>query len=79
MRVLLGQAGSITIIAMVIAITWIGRVMVESEVIKEGTTRMIENEIILIMRMNGCQQEKEKGNRVELLSLTRVGQVRVSI
>jgi hypothetical protein len=67
MRVLLGQAGSITIIAMVIAITWIGRVMVESEVIREGTTRMIENEIIiLIMRMNGCQQEKEKGNRVEL-------------
>jgi Protein phosphatase inhibitor len=62
MRVLPGQADSITI-AMVIAITWIGMVMLEREEIKEGTTREIEIEIIIIiMRMNGCQQEREKGN-----------------
>lgn len=61
MRVLLGQAGSITI-AMDIAITWIGKVMGEREVIKEETTRVIETEI---MRMNGCQQERERANQVD--------------
>lgn len=62
MRVLLGQAGSITTITMDIAITWIGRVMVERLMIKEGTRREIEIEI---MRMNGCQQERVKRNQVD--------------